>query len=263
MLQNATRHALHLPTGNESAEEWKTFFTAPDLQSKANDTAMTVVIQETASFVQEKLQNQDASHDWNHIERVWDMARRLAREEKLSAEDTSLVELAALLHYIVDWKYSGDEAAGVNAARTYLEANHQGILTPAQIDKVAAIIKGVGFKEELSRNGSSNPIGPSLACVQDADRLDAIGSIGVARCLTYGGHKKRPLYGADCPPRGNLTKEQYMATKNEPTLNHFYEKLFKLKDMMKTEAGKRIAQERYMYMETFVRTFLAEVRTEA
>ncbi|OQR96908.1 hypothetical protein THRCLA_07125 [Thraustotheca clavata] len=206
-------------------------------------TSNDPLIQKTAEFVQTALASNDASHDWNHIERVWRMSVRLASEEKVERMDC--VVLAALLHDIDDWKYTGSNSN--ERANNFLLSQN---VDAEKIDFILKIIKGVGFKEELS--ASNTPIFPELACVQDADRLDAIGALGIARCLTYGGHKKRVLYDVNSPPILNMDKDAYMKHKDGATINHFYEKLFKLKDMMKTNAGRRIAQERHAYMEEFL-----------
>eukprot|EP01112_Ceratiomyxa_fruticulosa_P012176 TRINITY_DN3360_c0_g1_i2.p1 TRINITY_DN3360_c0_g1~~TRINITY_DN3360_c0_g1_i2.p1 ORF type:complete len:222 (-),score=37.11 TRINITY_DN3360_c0_g1_i2:154-819(-) len=210
------------------------------------------IITKTIQFVKDELANQDGSHDFHHIHRVWATARSLAKSE--GVEDIEIVELAALLHDIQDWKYSGSETAGVEAARSWL---HSQGYDPLKTEKIAEIIEGVSFKNELARKITS----PSreLAVVQDADRLDAIGAIGIARTFTYGGAKKRPLYDPEHPYTEEISKEQYMdQTRPNPTVNHFYEKLFKLKDMMKTESGRHLAEERHKFMEMFLDQFYAE-----
>jgi len=201
--------------------------------------------------VKDELKGNDGSHDFHHINRVRKLALSLAEEEHI--ENTDVVELAALLHDIKDWKYSGSETAGIDAARQFLQIQH------VPEDKIALIVKaieGVGFKTEL---GKKLEMFPELAVVQDADRLDAIGAIGIARTFTYGGAKNRPIYDPSVPPQKDLTKEQYMAqNKNAPTVNHFYEKLLKLKGLMKTEAGRRRAEQRHAFMEQFLERIFAE-----
>ncbi|RHY29110.1 hypothetical protein DYB32_005419 [Aphanomyces invadans] len=164
------------------------------------------------------------------------MSVRIAEEEQV--ERTDCVVLAALLHDIDDWKYTGLDST--DRARAFLQTQ---VLTvdAEKIEFVLKIIKGIGFKEEL---GSEK---------------DAIGAIGVARCLTYGGHKKRGLYDPAIPPLSDMNKDAYMANKGGLTLNHFYEKLFKLKDMMKTRAGRRIAESRHAYMVEYVERIQAEI----
>jgi uncharacterized protein len=164
------------------------------------------------------------------------------------------VDLAALLHDIDDWKYQTDDVK-TKRAEVFL-SSHQ---VPADtVTRVMDIINRMGFKEELA--GSGAEISVEFGCVQDADRLDAIGAVGIARCFTYGGHKKRPLYDPEVPLLEEVSQAQYMDKSREaPTINHFYEKLFKLKGMMKTTAGKRIAEERHAFMEQFVVQFFKEI----
>ncbi|OQR91605.1 hypothetical protein ACHHYP_04544 [Achlya hypogyna] len=228
---------------NIPSDEWRANF-GPTMATS------DPLIAKTAEFVRAALQSNDASHDWNHIERVWRMSVRLATEEKVERMDC--VVLAALLHDIDDWKYSGAETS--ERALAFLRSQN---VEAEKIDFILKIIKGVGFKEELGTTGA--PMFPELACVQDADRLDAIGALGIARCLTFGGHKKRVLYDVDVPPNIGMNKEAYMKNKDGATINHFYEKLFKLKGMMKTAAGRRIAEERHAYMEEFVQKLFSEI----
>ncbi|CAK4076844.1 unnamed protein product [Aphanomyces euteiches] len=226
-----------------ASTEWASKFGAP-METES------VLIQKTVEYVRGMLQSNDASHDWNHIERVWRLSVRLAQEEGVERMDC--VALAALLHDIDDWKYTGSDST--DRAKAFLQSQDLDEETTAFVLK---IIQGIGFKEELG--AKKVEVFPELACVQDADRLDAIGAIGIARCLTYGGHKKRPIYDRDVPPLESMDKAAYMANKNGNTLNHFYEKLFKLKDMMKTNAGRRIAQERHEYMVQFVDKLFSEI----
>ncbi|KAL6068131.1 HD domain-containing protein [Balamuthia mandrillaris] len=240
---------------------------------------MEGLIERTKEFVRAELEGNDASHDFYHIERVWKLAKTLAEREGVEAGSTSLliVELAALLHDIKDWKYSGDEKAGVEAAKSFLLQEN---VDAEVVDKVAQVIDGVSFKNELGRPLEAASIPIELAIVQDADRLDAIGAIGICRTFAYGASRGTPFYDPDVPPRsGVLTKEAYMATDHSQastknnnnndekktrslpkttTINHFYEKLLKLKDMMKTESGKRIAEGRHQFMEQFLSQFYLE-----
>ncbi|KAF0697987.1 Aste57867_11369 [Aphanomyces stellatus] len=224
------------------SSEWSKNFGA---DMKTDD----VVIQNTAAYVRTMLASNDASHDWNHIERVWRLSVRIATEEGVERMDC--VVLAALLHDIDDWKYTGSDSN--ERARAFLQSQ---AIEQEKIEFVLKIVKGIGFKEELGSDKVT--MFPELACVQDADRLDAIGAMGIARCLTFGGHKKRPLYDAAVPPIDSMDKAAYMANKNGPTINHFYEKLFKLKDMMKTGTGRRLAQDRHDYMVGFVDKIFSE-----
>lgn len=203
----------------------------------------------------------DGSHDFLHIERVLKLACTIAKMEKV--EDLELVQLGALLHDIADWKYSGSETAGPEKAKSWLESQN---FDATRTQKVVEIIEGIGFKNELglsleeaAQRAANNP---ALAVVQDADRLDAIGAIGIARAFTFGGSKNRPLHDPSCPvptTLERLTKDQYVKRpSNGATLQHFYEKLLLLKDLMKTDSGRKLAAERHKYMEVFMEQFLAE-----
>ncbi|CAI5732812.1 unnamed protein product [Hyaloperonospora brassicae] len=214
--------------------------------------ATPLLVQRTAAFVKQQLQSNDASHDWSHIQRVWTLAQSLAKEECVSEEGLEVVDLAALLHDMDDWKYQSDREKPTTRAAAFLESEH---VPRDKIERVMAIIDTMGFKEELAGN-RQHPYSIEYGCVQDADRLDAIGAIGIARCFTYGGSKRRPLYDADVLPTTSMTKEQYMdPTRANTTINHFYEKLLKLRSLMKTDAGRRLAAERHAFMETFLAQF--------
>ncbi|KAG2822368.1 hypothetical protein PC116_g13011 [Phytophthora cactorum] len=218
--------------------------------------ATSRLVQRTAAFVEQQLKTNDASHDWRHIERVWTVARTLAKEECVPDDNLEIVDLAALLHDIDDWKYQSDKEKPTKRAVAFLQSEN---VPNGKIERVMTIIDSMGFKEELEGKGSRS-FSVEYGCVQDADRLDAIGAIGIARCFTYGGHKLRPLYDPDVPPIDSMTKDQYMDP-NRPntTINHFYEKLLKLHGMMKTNAGKRLAEERHAFMETFLDQFHKEI----
>ncbi|GAB5373433.1 hypothetical protein AAMO2058_001751300, partial [Amorphochlora amoebiformis] len=169
--------------------------------------------------------------------------------------DPLVVELAALLHDIKDWKYSKSETAGADAAFEFLQKQK---CDPKVIKKVVEVMKNIGFKNELGNNGKVN-ITPELAVVQDADRLDAIGAIGIARTFTYGGSKNRALYDPDIKPALNITKEEYMRKgRASPTVNHFYEKLLLLKGKLKTNSARELAEDRHKYMEEFLERFYNE-----
>jgi len=216
--------------------------------------AKDTIISKTEEFVKKELQNNDGSHDWHHINRVRKLAISLAHEEKITALD--VVELAALLHDIKDWKYSGSDTAGSKAAEDFLKENN---FSEEKTNIITNIISNIGFKKEL---GNSNiKMFPELAVVRDADRLDAIGAIGIGRCFTYGGSKNQPMYDPEYPPNPELTQADYIKQgkggKN-PTINHFYEKLLKLKDLMVTEAGRRRAIKRHEFMKIFLNQFYEE-----
>ncbi|MBP6425929.1 MAG: HD domain-containing protein [Flavobacterium sp.] len=210
---------------------------------------ITNLIDQTIEFVKTALVQAEGGHDWFHIERVYKNALLIAGSENC---DLEIVQLGALLHDIADSKFhNGDETIGPKTARTFLETQNVSLET---IDHVIAIIENISFKGgRVERKFSSI----ELDIVQDADRLDAIGAIGIARTFNYGGFKNRTLYNPEIAPNLSMTKEEYK--KNEaPTINHFYEKLLLLKDKMNTETGKQIAQERHLYMEGFLEQFYAE-----
>ena len=209
----------------------------------------TDIISKTITFVKEKLKNAEGGHDWFHIERVYKNALLIAKDEVCN--DT-VVKLAALLHDIADSKFNdGDEAVGPEIARTFLES--EGVEEEI-INHVIKIIENISFK---GGNFEKDFSSIELDIVQDADRLDAIGAIGIARAFNYGGFKNRAMYDPKIAPNLKMTKEEYKNS-NAPTFNHFYEKLLLLKDKMNTASGKAIAAERHRYMETFMAQFYAE-----
>ena len=207
------------------------------------------VIDKTILFVKEKLENAEGGHDWFHIERVYKNAILMAKDEDC---DLTVVKLGALLHDIADSKFhDGDETIGPKTARAFLEVEK---VDEATIAHVINIIENISFK---GGNFEKKFTSIELEIVQDADRLDAIGAIGIARCFNYGGFKNRALYNPAIAPKLNMSKEEYKNSES-PTLNHFYEKLLLLKDKMNTETGKKIALERHKYMENFLSQFYAE-----
>lgn len=213
------------------------------------------------------------------------MSLSLAVEEGVrDPADIEIMSLAALLHDVADWKYSGSESEGVTRACEFLTS-----LNYAHVDRVCSIIDGVGFKNELKRLDQARMAAASartdetsrerthidandrselaphadvlLSIVQDADRLDAMGSIGIARCFTFGGHAKRPLYDDAVPVRANLTYDAYRSTSyKSPTINHFHEKLLMLKSMMKTKAGQKRAAKRHQVMVDYLALFEEECK---
>ena len=207
------------------------------------------IIDNTVTFVKQKLANAEAGHDWFHVERVYKNALLIAKNEKC---DFLTVQLGALLHDIADSKFhDGDETVGPKTARNFLESQN---VTENVIQQVIFIIENISFKGgNFDRTTSSI----ELEIVQDADRLDAIGAIGIARTFNYGGFKNRQIYNPEILPNLKMTKEEYKNS-NAPTINHFYEKLLLLKDKMNTETGKKIAQKRHEYMETFLEQFYDE-----
>ena len=207
------------------------------------------LIDATVQFVRETLKNAEGGHDWWHIQRVWTNAKLIAQTENA---DQLTVELAALLHDIADSKFhNGDEEIGPRTAGNYLQSIHA---DTAVIEHVQQIIRHMSFKSSFDKTTFHSP---ELAIVQDADRLDAIGAIGIARAFTYGGFKGRELYNPEIEPNLNMSKEEYKNT-SAPTINHFYEKLLLLKDKMNTSTGKKLAQQRHDFMEAYLKQFYTE-----
>jgi len=207
------------------------------------------LVERVAAQVRSRFAGEGSGHDWFHIERVWHLARRIAGQEGANLE---VAELGALLHDIADWKFhGGDDSVGPREAERLLRQEG----APAElIGPVVDIVASISFKGA----GVSTPMASLEGqCVQDADRLDAIGAIGIARCFAYGGHAGRPLHDPGQPPVLHATAAAYKAAQGT-SLNHFYEKLFLLKDRMNTPSGRALAEERHRFMESFVAQFLAE-----
>jgi len=208
------------------------------------------LISKTASFIQEKFKAEGSGHDWFHIARVWRLSKHIAQNEKQA--DLLTVELGALLHDIADWKFhDGDMEAGSKASRKWLESIQ---VSDDVIKKVEDIVRSISFKAE----GEKLEL-PSLESriVFDADKIDAIGAIGIARAFAFGGHKGRLLYDPNVKPIKNMTFEQRLKSETH-TINHFYEKLLLLKDLMQTETGKQMAERRHKFMEKFLEEFYSE-----
>jgi uncharacterized protein len=209
------------------------------------------LIQNTISFVKKELENAEGGHDWFHIQRVFNTTRLLSKYEKVNI---LVVELAALLHDIADPKFhQGNESIGPELAKKFLQSQQ---VDKSVIDHVVNIIQHMSFKNSLEKNKAPFT-SKELEVVQDADRLDAIGAIGIARTFNYGGFKNRAMYDPNIPPNLNMTKEEYKASKT-PTINHFYEKLLLLKDRMNTETGKKLALQRHQFMEAYLNQFFSE-----
>ena len=207
------------------------------------------IIDKTCKFVEDKLSGDGSGHDWWHIFRVWTLAKKIDVEEKAQVE---IVELGALLHDIADWKFhDGDDSIGPEIAREFLN-NHD--VEPNLSDSVVEIISTVSYKGA----GVATPMKTLEGkIVQDADRLDAIGALGIARTFAYGGYKNRLIYHPDEKPVLHESYEDYK--KNEGhTINHFYEKLLLLKERMNTNTGKRIAEGRHKFMQSFLDQFYRE-----
>ena len=208
------------------------------------------IILNTIDFVKETLEGAEGGHDWFHIERVYKNALLISENEKV---DRFTVQLGALLHDIADAKfYNGDESIGPKKAREFLKKQH---VDEDIIIHIENIILFISYKSSLDT--SKKFTSPELDVIQDADRLDAIGAIGIARCFNYGGFKNRSLYDPAIEPNLEMTKEQYKKS-TTPTINHFYEKLLLLKDKMNTKTGQLLAKERHRYMEGFLQQFYEE-----
>lgn len=210
---------------------------------------MEPIINNTINFVKEQLKDAESGHDWFHIERVWKNTLLILEQEQA---DRMTCELAALLHDVADSKFhNGDEELGPNIAAAFLE--QQGV-NENLIREVKLIIKNMSFKASL---GKLDYHSKEMDIVQDADRLDAIGAIGIARAFNYGGFKNRAMHDPEIAPELNMSKEAYKNTQ-APTINHFYEKLLLLKDKMNTDTAKAIAAQRHRFMEDFLEQFYAE-----
>jgi uncharacterized protein len=207
------------------------------------------VIQQTIRFVKEELADAEGGHDWWHIYRVWQTARHIALLEEV---DLFIVELGALLHDIADSKFhNGDEEVGPKKAAEFLLSL---TLDADTITHVENIIRYISFKGGNQRQKFQSP---ELDVIQDADRLDAIGAIGIARAFNYGGYKNREIHNPDIQAILNMNNEAYKKSM-APTINHFYEKLLLLKDRMNTKTGKEMAANRHSFMEQYLEQFYNE-----
>ena len=210
-------------------------------------------VNKTIDFVKEKLAGAEAGHDWFHIERVWNNSKKIAENENCNLD---VVELAALLHDIADPKFhGGDETLALKISEDFMKSID---VENEIISEVLFIIKNISFK-----NRNEQPLKDSieLKIVQDADRLDAIGAIGIARTFNFGGFKNNLMYHPDIVPKLNMSKEEYKKS-DGTTINHFYEKLLLLKDLMNTEKGKSMAEERHNFMLNFLEQFYKEWNSE-
>lgn len=209
-----------------------------------------VYIEQTINFVKKTLEGAEGGHDWFHIQRVFNNAQHIAKSEKV---DPLVVALGALLHDIADAKfYDGDETVGPRIAKEFLLSIK---IDKEIINHVINIINHISYKNSLAGAASFSSI--ELQVIQDADRLDAIGAIGIARAFNYGGFKNRAMHDPDILPNLNMTKEEYKKS-TAPTINHFYEKLVLLKDKMNTKTGTELAIERHEYMLSFLDQFYKE-----
>jgi uncharacterized protein len=206
------------------------------------------IIQKTAEYIKQEFSNDSSGHDWWHIYRVWKNALAINQHEK---GDDFIVQLAALLHDLDDWKFNQSEDETPLRARRWLDSCS---VEPHLADKVCNIIKHISYKGAHVKNKIDSLEG---FIVQDADRLDAIGAIGIARAFAYGGYKNRMMYDPESKPEMHKSFEEYKNSKSD-TLNHFYEKLLLLKDMMNTQTAKQIAEERHNVMIKFLDDFMKE-----
>lgn len=216
----------------------------PQIQADMNND----VIEKTRAFAQSFFEDEGSGHDWWHVYRVWETAKRLASAE---GADATIVQVAALLHDVSDWKlHGGDERKGLQRIRKLLADD----LEPATIDKICDIISKISYKGA----GVVTPM-DSLEgrVVQDADRLDAIGALGIARAFAYGGHQGRLIHHPEHKPEMHDSFEAYKSNSG-PSINHFYEKLLLLKDRMNTATGKKIAEQRHQFMELYLKQFFDE-----
>ncbi|CAA2992415.1 Hypothetical predicted protein [Olea europaea subsp. europaea] len=224
-------------------------------QSREGEMAKSEIVMAAEKLVESEMKGNDASHDAAHAFRVRDLALSLALEEGFSSSSDSMliVELAALLHDIGDYKYIRDPSEG-KIVENFLDKEG---LEESKKMRILSIIKGMGFKEEIGGIKGGN-YSPEFGVVQDADRLDAIGAIGIARCFTFGGSRNSMLHDPNIKPRSDLSKDKYINKDEQTTLNHFHEKLLKLKDLMKTQAGQRRAEKRHKFMVEFLEEFYEE-----
>ena len=211
------------------------------------------LIEKPRQFVEDRFRDESSGHDWQHLSRVWILGKKLAERE---GAHPTIVELAALLHDIADWKFhDGNETEGPKCAHDWLEQNN---VSPDITASVCQIIATLSFKGA----GVPTPMKTLEGrVVQDADRLDAIGAIGIARTFAYGGYKGRAMYVPEEPPILHHCFEDYKINKGH-TINHFYEKLLLLKDRMNTKAATQWAEERHRFMETYLEQFFGEWSAE-
>lgn len=209
---------------------------------------MDQIIDHAISFVKKQLQGAEAGHDWFHVERVWKLSQKIAAKE---GGNLPVIELAALLHDIADPKFhNGDEHLALEISEDFLKQEN---ISKEITENVLYIIRNISFKNKKVLDNPSL----ELQIVQDADRLDAIGAIGIARAFNFGGYKNNVIYDPDIPPQLNMSKEEYKKS-NGTTINHFYEKLLLLKDLLNTGTARKMAAERHRFMLSFLDEFYRE-----
>lgn len=216
------------------------------------------IIEKTEKFVQDYFRQEATGHDWWHTHRVRVLALKIAREE---GADSFITEMAALLHDVGDYKFfAGDTQKGQEIVARYL---HSLPLDSSLIQKILDITNNISFMKTLATDGNFGvgDKGLEFCVVSDADKLDALGAIGIARVFTYGGYYHRPIYDPDIPPNPNMSQEEYKTTEG-PSLNHFYEKLLKLKGMMYTSSGKKLAEGRHNFLMEYLKQFYQEWKGE-
>lgn len=207
------------------------------------------LIEKTVEFVKQTLTNAEGGHDWWHVYRVWQLSKSIARTENV---DVLVVELGALLHDIADAKFhDGDESVGPKWAKDFLMSQNVSVSTCEQVINIIAHISFAGGHEVKVFDS------PELQVVRDADRLDAMGAIGIARTFNYGGFKNRVLYDPHIVPNLHMSKQEYRQS-TAPTINHFYEKLLLLKNSMHTHTARKMAAQRHQFMELYLEQFYAE-----
>ena len=215
---------------------------------------MQNLVDRVATHIKARFLAESSGHDWHHINRVWQLTGQIAAQE---GADSEIAELGALVHDIADWKFhGGDDSVGPREAEALLRREGA---TEAVIAAVVDIVATISYKGAGVTTAMRTLEGQ---CVQDADRLDAIGAIGIARCFAYGGHAGRLMHDPDEAPVLHQTAAAYKASKGA-SLNHFYEKLFLLKDRMNTPTGRALAEPRHRFMENFVAQFLEEWNVSA
>ena len=208
----------------------------------------TLMIDKTKEFVKNKLYGEGSGHDWFHIERVYNLAKYIGKKEKA---DSFIFEMCALLHDIDDWKFSNTNDIQTTVTENFLKSIN---IDGSSLEQIIKIIQTMSFKGGIVDSTQTTIEGK---VVQDADRLDAIGAIGIARTFAYGGHKNRLIYDPDIKPMDFKSLEEVKNAENH-TINHFYEKLLKLKDLMNTDTAKELAEKRHKFMENFLEEFYEE-----
>ncbi len=207
------------------------------------------IIKKTKEFIRKKYEGESSGHDWWHIHRVWKNALIIGKQEKA---DLYIVQLAALLHDIADFKFhQGDTSIGPRLAKEYLQSINVEEVVISHVSKIIEALSFKGLKFEKPMPTIEGKI------VRDADRLDAMGAIGIARCFAYGGHVGAPIHNPETKPRSFNSVEEYVKSRSGQ-INHFYEKLLHLKDLMQTETGKKLAEQRHNHMLNYLQQFLAE-----